>query len=548
MKRLLVAILLLVMIVPAAVFAGGSSSTQATTPAAGVADLDANGRFTTTRHITVEIFDRGLDAGRTPAEDNYWTDWIKEKLLAEHNIAVTFIPVPRWTETDVINNLLAAGDAPDIAYTYSYNTIQTYANQGGVVNLAPYIDQYKAQLPDLFNLLGDTNIYNNQDPVNGNLWALEAMQFHPMRNSVFVREDWLNRLGLQPPKTLAEFERMLRAFRDNASTLLGADAANMIPLSLAVDVAWRNDPFSTSFVPNNVSDEELWILGYDDRRIMWPGYKEGIRVLNRWYNEGLIWKDFPLYPRGDQTYEDNLIKAGYVGAFMHNWDYAYRGGGVDIQTTLQQEVGPNAAYIAVDAFPNDAGLYRKFLPSTTSDRKIFFPHTNDEILASLIYLNWLSKLENRKYLQIGEPGINHQVVADGAVQILAATGEYIQNSPQNIDYTIVINGLDLGNTDLNAKSLALQYPGIDSKYPAQSYSIMRKDARIVKNFNVGEITAQAGMDNVLRDKRDNFLTQAVVAPVNQFDAVYDAGYQDYLRSGGQAIIDERRTKFSQFYN
>lgn len=280
---------------------------------------------------------------------------------------------------------------------------------------------------------------------------------------------------------------------------------------------------------------------------MWPGYKDGIRLLNKWYNMGLIWRDFPLYPRGDQTYEDNLIKAGYVGSFIHNWDYAYRGGGVDIQTTLQQMHGTDAAFIAVEPFPNDAGVYRKYMPSTTADRKIFFPLSNDEPLASLLYLNWLSRLENRRYLQIGEPGINHNVLPDGAVQIIPASGDWIQNSGQNIDYTIIINGLDLGDQELNARSIALQYPGIDPQYPAEAYAIQRNDARIVRNFNVGEITSQSGMDNVLRDKRDNFLVQSIVAPVNQFDAVYDAGYADYLRSGGQAIIDERRTKYNQFY-
>ena len=76
---------------------------------------------------------------------------------------------------------------------------------------------------------------------------------------------------------------------------------------------------TTSFVPEKLAGAEAWINGFDDRRLLWPNYKEGIKVLNKWYNDGLIWKDFPLYPIGDKT-EDNLMKAGYVGAFIHNWD------------------------------------------------------------------------------------------------------------------------------------------------------------------------------------------------------------------------------------
>ena len=74
-----------------------------------------NGRFTTTRKITVEIYDRS-NPGGTPPEDNYWTDWIKEGVLRDLNIEVEFVPVPRWTEVEVLNNRLAQG------------TLQTFAS------------------------------------------------------------------------------------------------------------------------------------------------------------------------------------------------------------------------------------------------------------------------------------------------------------------------------------------------------------------------------------------------------------------------------------
>jgi putative aldouronate transport system substrate-binding protein len=51
----------------------------------------------------------------------------------------------------------------------------------------------------------------------------------------------------------------------------------------------------------------------------------------------------------------------------------------------------------------------------------------------------------------------------------------------------------------------------------------------------------------LTAKRDTFLPQAVAAPVDQFDAVYDAGMEDYLASGGQAIIDERTEAYAKYY-
>lgn len=503
-----------------------------------------DGRFTKTRSITVEIFDRSNPGGSTP-EDNFYTDFIKEGMLRDHNVEVTFVPVPRWTEVEVLNNLLAGGDAPDICVTYSYATIQTYANMGGVTDMAPYLEQYKDLLPNLWDFLGDQNIYWNRDPEKGTVWAIEARLAHDTRINTFVREDWLKKLGLEEPTTLEEFENMLVAFKDNAELLLGKDADKMIPYSTSFDVGWRNNYLLTSFVPNDLSDKDAYVYDFDDRHLLYPGYKEGVRKLNEWYNAGLVWKDFPLYGAGDRT-EDNMIKAGYVGAFQHNWDYPYRDGQEGIHANLKKLVGEDAAFIAVDPFQNDAGLYRKYLPAPV-DRKVFFPASNDEPVASLLYLDWITKLENRNFLQIGEEGVTHEILADGTVKTIAAVGEKIMNSPNNIDYTITINGLDLGDPELNARSIALGYALVEPRFIQKAYSLTNRDARYDKNINVGEIKAQEGMDPVLKEKRDNLLSQAVVANPKDFDTVWDRGFEDYLRSGGQAIINERKAKYEQYY-
>lgn len=523
---------------------GSGGSGGSTDPKLEEWGLDSNLRFKEKRKITVEIYDRGNDNG-TPPENNFYTDFIKEGMLRDHNVEVEFIPVPRWTEGEVINNLLAANQAPDISVTYSYPTIQAYANMGGVLDLAPYLEETRDYLPDLWDLLTPSNIYWNQDPKTGIIWAIEARLKVLNRINTFVREDWLKKLNLDAPTNLQEFEDMLKAFKDNAELLLGDDADKMIPFSLSFDVGWRADHLTMSFVPDNITDKDIYIYGFDDRHFLFPNYKEGIRVLNKWYNEGLIWKDFPLYPAGDPT-EDNLMKSGYVGAFMHNWDYPYRSGEDGIHANLQRLVGPDAAFIAVESFPNDAGVYKKFL-SGPIDRKIFFPATNKEPIASLLYLNWISKLENRIFLQFGEEGVTHEKLPDGSYKTLSTTDEKIMNSPANIDYTITINGLDLGDPDLTVKSIANGYAGVDKRLVEIAFQISANQGRIGKNVNVGEIKSEAGQGQALKEKRDTILNKAIVAPVSDFDQIYDSGMEDYLRSGGQAIIDERRAKWEEFY-
>ncbi|MBQ6173163.1 MAG: extracellular solute-binding protein [Clostridia bacterium] len=508
-----------------------------------------DGKFTETRHITVEIYNRNNDGGTDPT-DNVWTKYIKEQMLERYNVDVTFVSVGRWTEQDDLSNLLAAGSAPDISYTYGANTIIAYANMidangnPGVIDLAPYLETYKDQLGDLIALLGEDNLYYDQDPVTGAVWMIEGRRTDVSRITTFIRKDWLDALNLAEPTTLQEFHDCLVAFRDNAELLLGDDASRMIPYTTSTDVGWRNDLLSVSFVPEDVDDETLFVYGYDDRHLLYPEYKEGIRVLNQWYNEGLIWKDFGLY--NDSTQEDDNMKAGFVGAFMHNWDYPFRNGEDSINANLARNVGENAMFVPVDCFPNDAGITRKYMGAAVgSDRKIFFPSTNKEPLASLLYVNFISSAETIYYLQTGLEGTNYEVMEDGAIKILPATGEWIKNSGNNIDYTMTCNGLYLG--DATAASLALSYPGIPADVVIKANLYGQNNGRYVKHYNVGTIESETKVGSSLTTLRDELFTKAITGTPEEFDATYDSYIEQYLERGGLEIILERIEKLAEFY-
>ena len=72
-------------------------------------------------------------------------------------------------------------------------------------------------------------------------------------------------------------------------------------------------------------------------------------------------------------------------------------------------------------------------------------------------------------------------------------------------------------------------------------------SRFIKNVNVGAIEAEAGIGDTLSSKRDQVFDQAVVAPVDKFDEVWDDFLEDYLSSGAQDILDERAEKWEEFF-
>jgi len=539
MKRILALVLMVALIASLGVTAAFAAD-----------DGFVDGKFTETRHITVEIYNRNNDGGTDPT-NNVWTDYLKKAMLEKFNVEVEYVSVGRWTETDDIANLLADHKAPDVSYTYGYNTIITYANMKdangnpGVIDLAPYIEEYKDQLGDLIALLGgEDNLNYDKDPATGAVWMIEGVRADTSRITTFIRQDWLNKLGLALPTTEEEFYNALVAFRDNAELLLGEDAAKMIPYTTSTDIGWRNDLLSVSKVADAIDDETLFVYGYDDRHLLYPGYKEGIRVLNKWYNEGLVWKDFGLY--NDSTVEDDNMKAGYVGAFMHNWDYPFRNGEDCINLNLQRNVGEDAMFVPIDCFQNDAGITRKFMGAAVgSDRKIFLPATNTEPLASLLYINFISSPETIKYLQTGLEGTNYEMAEGGAYKILPATGEWVKNSGNNIDYTMTCNGLYLG--EATGATTALSYPGIPAEIVIKANEYGKNNGRYPKHFNVGTIESETEVGSSLTSKRDELFTKAVTASEADFDSVFDSYMDDYLNAGGQEIIDERIEKLAEVY-
>ena len=322
MKKKLMALLLAVTVSVPLMACGGSQAGQTSEGASSAADETGeavaeaaestseltDGKFAETQHITVEVWDDGSQGSETSHETNKFNKYIKDQMLEQHNVDVEFVAVPRSNETEQINNLLAAGSAPDICYTFDYATIQTYADMGGVADLSEAVEKYKADLPNMWDWLGETNIYWDQDPTTGSLWALEGKMAVNNRELSFIREDWLKKLGLEVPTTTEEFYQTIVAFRDNADVLLGKDADKMIPFSVSYDVGWRAAMLIGSCLDPDVTDKEYYVKGFDDRLLTQNGTKEAIKLLNQWYNEDLMWDDFALYTSGDTT-EDDMIKA-----------------------------------------------------------------------------------------------------------------------------------------------------------------------------------------------------------------------------------------------
>jgi len=519
--------------------AAGTDTANITVPAQQPAtETNDDASETARTYLSVLTWDRG-GVGHQDSANNYFTRWINERVLEDLNMYVYFEAIGRWDENEQLPIIMAAGAAPDLAMTWNAGMVDHFGNLGGITDLAPLLDEHLHRLPDL-NFWLDDLLWQNQDPLSGQLFSIHQRRTITPRMVPFIREDWLNTLGIPLPTTTDQFIDALKAFRDYAD-VLGVE--NMVPLVTTDDIRWRLGPIPESFIDMSISDEDLWIYSIGDRYFLLPGYSEGVRVLSQMFDEGLIFPDFPLYFTDEFT--DNLTIANQVGAYIHSWDQPWRTT-PDIQNRLN-EVDPNARFVAIDPFQNPQTGRTQRIAYPSFGFHVFIPASSRNPVGALEYLDWMSRLENRLFLQIGDEGYHHEMreaeghMVPAMLPVDAATSERRMYSPNNVDLTLVINNIDVGDTDANFALLAFNFPGIDAERVIDSIAIAHTNSRAPASFTVpGRTPISAEFAPTFQQMTAEALTQVIMGPAEDFDELWEAAVQNILNAGAQAAIDERR--------
>lgn len=486
--------------------------------------------------ITVEVFDRGT---RVDAIKNNWTNWIQQHLLEDENIKITFVSVPRNDEVPALNNMMAAGNPPDICFTYNTEMINNFRDLGGLYDMAPKAEEL---MPDLKAFLGpdpmlpgQSLLYRNQDRTTKEMYYFPARRIFQGRYSTFIRKDWLDKLGLPLPSTTQEFYDALLAFKQKDPGGIGS--ANVVPYVSSKNIAIRAANIIESFIDKNLTDKDRWINTVADRSFLLPGYKEGVRFMNKMYNAGLLFSDFPIH--ANDNIIDDTVRAGQVGAFSGNYDSPYRGSPSILQD-LQTNV-PGSMIVPVDPFTDSSGKVTKY-SYDAAGMFIFIPKSAKNPEAAMRYLNWLAKYDNRIFLQIGEEGISHEVINGVPKALAVPSGSlWTQFGPQNIDYVIISNGLEMDTPERTVLALANSYM-VDPQLIIEADRIAMVNAKPLPVIPV-TLTAAGPYVRTLQDKGDVLLAESITCLPNQFDRIWDAGIADWLSSGATVIRDERAAKY-----
>ena len=230
-------------------------------------------------------------------------------------IKIEWLHPPEGESEQSFNLMIAANDLTDMFYNppaYPGGPDKA-VDDGYYVNLMPMLEDHGMNI--LKVLESNSEIKRQVLTDEGNLWGIPTIQMEkePPWSGLFLRKDWLNDLGLDVPVTIADWEEVLVAFKD----VEGCEYPLLVKM---FDWRWgSNDAFAGAFgasIGDNGGRE--WIN--KDGTVVFgpaePGYEDFLRLMNRWFEMGLIDPDFATR---DKKSHDALFTSGKAGVFISGY-------------------------------------------------------------------------------------------------------------------------------------------------------------------------------------------------------------------------------------
>lgn len=194
-----------------------------------------------------------------------------------------------------LNVKFAGGEMPDVMVVGSPADLATYI-EGGIVGELP-IETIREKAPNFAKVADeydDGSLWTTMIYKGKNYGVPNPMNQQPM--AMFWRKDWLDKLGLEVPTTVEEYEKVLTAFVEQDPDGNGkkdtAGAAERI--FGAVFGAYGLRCVTGVGAGSGFTVEEMQ-LGEDNVPFfpyIRPEAKEALTLLNDWYKKGIIDKEF----------------------------------------------------------------------------------------------------------------------------------------------------------------------------------------------------------------------------------------------------------------
>ncbi|MFB5760389.1 extracellular solute-binding protein [Paenibacillus medicaginis] len=333
------------------------------------------------------------------------TDTVLNKIEEKTNTDIQFSWIPDASKEERVNTALASNSLADIVTLtiLDNSSVRNALKSGMFWEVEPYLDEY----PNLAKISEDTR---RSASIGGKLYGV-PFQKDLARNGITIRKDWLDKLGLELPKTTDDLKAIAKAFTEQDPDGNGvADTTGFVDRNDLIYGAFKT--LGSYFgVPNNwkVSEDGKMTPEFETQE-----YIDTMNFMKELFDNGYINKDFAVTAKTDQQQKFAQGKAGiYVGALFDSKNLLNMAKGV--QDNMELEVVNNVTSTgsesdrAIWAANNGIGGLIAFPRSEVKDEA--------ELKRILKFINDLMDEEVYALMTYGIEGTHYTVDADNATTI-----------------------------------------------------------------------------------------------------------------------------------
>ncbi|WP_293913784.1 extracellular solute-binding protein [Deinococcus sp.] len=362
------------------------------------------------QNLTLKIW-APFNANANGAIKNFGEMTLYKMLEGSTGIKVDFEHPPLGSEKERFNLLLASRNYPDII-EYSWFDVpggpEQMLRQGVIVRLNEAIAKYAPNLTKY--LAANPGLRRDISTDDGDIYAFPAIRINPLKEGVTygptLRADWLERLKLRPPRSVADWTAVLKAIKTGDPNGNGkpdeiplsgdsTSASTGIPLTVQGFLsAYNLAPGFYQSAPGKVGYAEIT----DD-------YKRFLTQMHQWYAAGLIDPDF-MSSTTQQL--DAKVLQNRVGAF-----YGYAGSGMGRYLANAAKQIPGFSLVAAPYAFGQGG--KNYMPFHSASRRYqgygaAISGTNKSIPETVKWLDYQYSPAGRLAVNFGKEGATYTLV------------------------------------------------------------------------------------------------------------------------------------------
>lgn len=249
-------------------------------------------------------------------ENNAVTRYLKEKLNIQN---INIIEAKDQEYENSIDMYISSKDLPDIMIVQDYDDLQYLVENDMIEDLTTAYKECTTQrIKDIYESYGDTPM--DLVTFDDKIMALPETNISNGPNLIWLRKDWMDKLGLQEPKSLSDVEHIVKEFITKNP---GQNEGQTTGLVLSTDIVGES-AYSSEYLLDPIfayygAYPKQWYKDKNNNLVygsITKQAKQALEHIHELYEEGIIDKDFIL--RTTNNIVDEIVE-GRCGSFFGPW-------------------------------------------------------------------------------------------------------------------------------------------------------------------------------------------------------------------------------------